>query len=167
VRSYAAASAWHKVQRVVELMSTPRDPAYPSTRQETLRRLERELGSLDEIYVCLPRGGLTQTQFQAMRYLAERGSRTLGALVRATGTSASSTTGLVDRLETQHFVQRSHPEEDRRTVTLTVTKTGSHELALLTADRIDELDRKWAGLNDDDLAMVFRHIAAARCITTR
>lgn len=158
---------WHKVQRVVELMSTPRHQAYPSTRQEALRQLERELGSLDEIYVCLPRGGLTQTQFQAMRHLAEDGPRTLGALARATGASASTTTGLADRLETQHLVQRSHPEEDRRTVTLTVTKTGSHELALLTAERIEALDRMLTGLNDDDLAMLFRHIAAARCIITR
>lgn len=160
-------ATWRNVQRVAELMSASRDPAYPSKRQETLRNLERALGSLDEIYAALPTGPLTPTQFQAMRHLAEGGPRTLGALARATGSSASTTTGLADRLEIHHLVQRSRPEEDRRTVTLTVTPEGRYELTRLTAGRIDTLDRMLTRLHDEDLAMLFGYLAVAQWIVTR
>ena len=159
-------TTWHKVQRVTELMSAPREQAHPSKRHETLGQLDRALGSLDEIYVHLPRGSLTPTQFQALRYLAEGGTSTIGALSRATQSTASTTTGLANRLEEQHLVQRSYPETDRRTVTLAVTPEGIHELAVLTAERIDTLDRMLARLSDDDLFRLFGYVAMVQWVVT-
>ena len=157
---------WRNVQRVAELMSASRDPAYPSHRQETLRNLERALASLDEIYADLPTGPLTPTQFRAMRHLAEGGPSTLGALALATGASPSTTTGVADRLESHHLVQRAHPEQDRRTVTLAVTTEGSYELTRLTDGRVDRLDRMLSRLHDEDLAMLFGYVAVAEWIVT-
>lgn len=67
--------------------------------------------------------GLSATQVQLIQYLSE-GSMTMRDLAEKSACEPSNLTGLIDKLEAKHFVQRRVDRADRRIKRVSLTRTG-------------------------------------------
>src|ERR687885_1307752 len=85
-----------------------------------LRALRRDLAR--NPFADAERSGLTGPQVTAMTCLVTRGALTLTELSRAMGTSHSTASGIVDRLQARGLVRRTPDATDRRRTRLTVTE---------------------------------------------
>lgn len=65
-------------------------------------------------------------QMCILKWIASRGQEPIlmADVSKITGHSTAAATGLIDRLEDLEFVSRSHPEDDRRKVIVSITKQG-------------------------------------------
>ena len=98
------------------------DAALAAEAQEILgllRALRRDLAR--NPFADAERSGLTGPQVTAMTCLVTRGPLTLTELSRAMGTSHSTASGIVDRLEARGLVRRTPDEGDRRRTRIVVT----------------------------------------------
>jgi len=84
------------------------------------------------------RNGLRDREWIALRFLARanRFSRTPSALAEFVGTTRTTTSQLVKRLEDRGYVQRRTSDQDKRSVILDVTSRGEK---ILSSDPIAEL----------------------------
>ena len=71
---------------------------------------------------------LNITDTFAMSYLSARGALPAHELARALNLATSSTTSLIDRLETNGLATRTRDVDDRRLVVVALTDRGRHEL---------------------------------------
>jgi len=78
----------------------------------------------------------SRTEIALLRRLAEHGPSTMSELSSSGRLALSSATGVVDRLVERQAVERTRPENDRRTVQVTLTPRGRRALEAFTADRI-------------------------------
>ena len=88
--------------------------------------------------------GLTPRQHQALLAIhgfSRRAPVTIRLLSQFLGLRHHSVVGLVDRLEAQKLVRRSHGSPDRRTVQLQLTERGRDMLDHLSAVHKNELKR--------------------------
>jgi DNA-binding MarR family transcriptional regulator len=85
-----------------------------------LRALRRDLAR--NPFADAERSGLTGPQVTAMTCLVTRGPLTLTELSRAMGTSHSTASGIIDRLEARGLVRRTPDAADRRRTRLVVTE---------------------------------------------
>ncbi len=76
--------------------------------------------------------GLSLSDFDAVRYLAEQGPVPAGRIAEAMGITSGAVTGLVDRLERAGWVERARHEIDRRQV---VVQLAAARRELVDADR--------------------------------
>jgi DNA-binding MarR family transcriptional regulator len=85
-----------------------------------IRALRRDLlcASADDI----ARSGLTGPQVSVMAHLVMNGPATVTELARELGTSHSTVSGIVDRLQGRGLVQRVQDEADRRYTRICVTE---------------------------------------------
>jgi DNA-binding MarR family transcriptional regulator len=63
--------------------------------------------------------GLSSTESEVLNLLGLEGSRTAGAIARATGLSSGTITGVLDRLEERGYIRRERHRTDRRKVVVT------------------------------------------------
>ena len=68
--------------------------------------------------------GLTGTQFAILKSVAERAAETAADLCRLLHYDTGSMTRLVDRLEEKGLIRRERSKNDRRVVSLRVTRAG-------------------------------------------
>jgi MarR family 2-MHQ and catechol resistance regulon transcriptional repressor len=68
--------------------------------------------------------GLTGAQFGALECLGHRGPMTIGELAKKMLVSGGNTTCIVDNLAKDGLVERKHGVEDRRVITVQLTKKG-------------------------------------------
>ena len=85
-----------------------------------LRALRRDLAR--NPFADAERSGLTGPQVTAMTCLVSRGPLTLTELSRAMGTSHSTASGIIDRLEARGLVRRTPDAADRRRTRIVVTE---------------------------------------------
>jgi DNA-binding MarR family transcriptional regulator len=85
-----------------------------------IRALRRDLlcASADDI----ARSGLTGPQVSVMAHLVMNGPATVTELARELGTSHSTVSGIVDRLQVRGLLQRVQDEADRRYTRICVTE---------------------------------------------
>ncbi|MBB1484386.1 MarR family transcriptional regulator [Tessaracoccus sp. MC1865] len=110
--------------------------------------LERELARLL---------GLNATDYRALstlQQLPRDKAVTLGDLGGALGTSAATTSALVDRLERAGYVVRRRGEVDRRQVTLETTPLGWTRIMALMRPLMDATDDHLKALNADEVRAV-------------
>lgn len=102
---------------------------------------------------------VTMAQLSVLRILAETGPTRATDLARQTGLSASSITGLIDRLETEEYVERHRSREDRREVEVRLTP---HAVSMLQEERArleQEVGQLFSALTDEELETVEAIIA--------
>ncbi len=102
---------------------------------------------------------LSMAQITVLRLLAEMGPMRVTDLAREIGLSASSVTGLIDRLEAEGHIERRRSQEDRREVTVVLTDAARHMLEVANAAIVAEVERLFAPLHDGDLETITRLIA--------
>ena len=104
-----------------------------------LVNLSRELG----------RGNVSFVQFFLLTALAPGDSMTMSEVARRMGHTTAAATGLVDRLENLHYLERAHATDDRRKVRVKIMPKG---LALVTRIKQDVVQ---------NLASIMTHLTAA------
>jgi len=113
----------------------------------------------------MPEGDeVTLSQYRALVLLASHGPITSGTLAELLDVHPSTTTRLVDRLETKGFVERS-ATDDRREVVVSLAPKAIALLRDVTRRRRAEIRKALQHLPDDlspdQLAAAFRAFAAA------
>jgi DNA-binding MarR family transcriptional regulator len=79
---------------------------------------------------------LSRSELAVLRVLAN-GHATMSELTSSLGIACSSATGVVDRLVERGLAERARPDDDRRTVNVTLTRRGRHIHDAYTEDRIN------------------------------
>jgi DNA-binding MarR family transcriptional regulator len=108
---------------------------------EGIEMLARELmAHFDELTqrLLLPAQSseLSRSEAAVLRALADAGTATMSDVSSRLGIACSSATGVVDRLVERGLVERTRPEEDRRTVVVGLTRRGQRMHDHLVGDRI-------------------------------
>jgi len=128
-------------------------------RQQQVRQLMIELRRLNRLMrarTSTLRHEFTPAQMTVLHLLAERGAMRASDLAHETGLSASSMTGLLDRLETEQMVERRRGQEDRREVAVRMTERATAMLEEAHAEIEREIEHLFAPLSDEELAAIVR-----------
>ncbi len=120
-----------------------------------VRRLNRMMhGRLKPMHL-----DVSVAQLSVLRLVAEQGPMRVSDVAREVGLSASSVTGLFDRLEADGYIERRRGQEDRREVTVHLTDEARRMLEEAQAQIVIEVERLFAPLSDEDLETITRLIA--------
>lgn len=93
---------------------------------ELLPQLMQEITRYEHNYVT--QGKITIPQFLVLEYLSKQRQCFMNEVAQATHTSFSTATGMVDRLVNHKLVKRTHGQDDRRTVLVSITSKGRNIL---------------------------------------
>jgi DNA-binding MarR family transcriptional regulator len=77
-----------------------------------------------------------------------------GALARRTGLHPATMTGIIDRLERGGWITRERDPNDRRAITIRLTRSRSKEILRLFGGMNAEMARICASYTDDELAVI-------------
>lgn len=91
----------------------------------------RSLGAAD--------GNVTLPQYRALVVLASQGSKSVGELAEVLDVSQSTATRMCDRLVRKTLISRKRPDDNRRTVIVEITATGTELVAAVTRRRRADL----------------------------
>ena len=89
----------------------------------------------------LSRDRLSFPQFFLLGHLCSHGPTGMTRIAELMGHSTPAATGLVQRLEKLGYVQRTHEQEDRRKVTVSVTTKGSRLVEGIRQEMITNLTK--------------------------
>lgn len=122
------------------------------TAQHILGSIRRIVDAVDRNNkrVCKPLG-LTPAQLICLRELNDAGELAIGALARRVGSSGTTLTGVIDRLEAKGLVQRRRSPLDRRSVRLTITEAGKAALGRLPDGKLDPFFESVESLSRADM----------------
>ena len=103
---------------------------------------------------------MTPSEINVLANLADGRRRSVAELSAATGTRATTLTGVLDRLERRgHLVRRAHPS-DRRAVLLELTPAGA-DAAAEVREAITELEDRLLGGLPAEAVAGFRTVVSA------
>ncbi len=105
----------------------------------SLRQIARSIDRYNRRFA--ERTNLTVSQCVALRELRAIGSCTSGELADRVGISRGTATGILDRLESEHLVQRRRGPTDRRRVYISLTRAGRRMASDLQAPFEEPLAR--------------------------
>ncbi|MHB1452224.1 MAG: MarR family winged helix-turn-helix transcriptional regulator [Coriobacteriia bacterium] len=91
-----------------------------------------------------------------LRILSEAGERRAGELARLLGIKAPATSSLIESLEREGLVLRSHDEHDRRVAIISITDEGARVLRDATAPQRELARRLMSSLPTEDVATLIR-----------
>ena len=100
--------------------------------------------------------GLSGPKLSALSVLAFAGARSLGELANAEQVSAPTMSKLVADLEADGLVTKSSDPSDRRGVRIAVTDVGRALMEAGRQRRLDQLRRRFDGLDAADMAILAR-----------
>jgi MarR family transcriptional regulator, lower aerobic nicotinate degradation pathway regulator len=100
--------------------------------------------------------GITPVQYAAMQILANQPGIDQRTLARSIALDASTTGGVVDRLETRGWVERRTSPEDRRARVLDLTLSGQQALAEVIPGMLRAQEQILAPLNPRERAEFMR-----------
>lgn len=89
-------------------------------------------------------------QFFLLAYLSSEEYLTMSDIAKKMGHSTAAATGLVDRLEKLHFVERVHAAEDRRKIMVRITKKGTELVAKMRGEIATSLSDVMAEMDEDE-----------------
>jgi MarR family transcriptional regulator, organic hydroperoxide resistance regulator len=118
--------------------------------------------ALDEFFAAIRRAraratrvqpdGLSLSQLNLLRPLAEGGARPVGELAELADVAAPTATRMLDCLERDGLVARAHATHDRRVVTVELTDEGARVLGAKLDAVLTRRRELFAGLDEDDRA---------------
>jgi DNA-binding MarR family transcriptional regulator len=108
----------------------------PYPRTQTLEALMREIrefiaGVILFNQSAAARLGINLTDCQCLNILQMHGAVSAGQLAKVTGLTTGAITGVIDRLEKAHFVQRIKDPHDRRKVIVTMLADRQAEIDMI------------------------------------
>lgn len=84
---------------------------------------------------------ITHSQFIALQWIAEQENLTVGELSKKIGLAFSTTTDLVDRMESHQLIKRVRDVQDRRVVRIQTLDKGREIIQEVIVERRDYLSR--------------------------
>jgi len=136
--------------------SPPSRPA-PADRRAAVTAVLDELNGAIRLLRCAATGrmvrqGISMTQVHVLWQLEEQGTLPMSRLAELLEVSFSNVTGLVDRLEERHLVERLRAEDDRRVVLVRLTAIGQDLLDELQVMKRDLTEAVLGHLDDRQLS---------------
>ncbi len=98
--------------------------------------------------------GLTGPQLATLQAAARLGEASTGALARAVHLSGPTVTGILDRLARRELIERTRSGQDRRSVTVTLTRSGAEVLAAAPSLLQDRFRRELVRLEEWEQTMI-------------
>lgn len=122
-------------------MQRPTQPASQEDVVEAVLRSSRALVAVAARSLAASEGEVTLAQYRALVVLASRGSQRVVDLAETLDVERSTATRMSDRLEGKGLITRERSAEDRRTVTLALTREGSDLVRAVTRRRVRDIRR--------------------------
>ena len=126
-------------------------PADPNEREHVLAHLAELAKSFRAEMPGWVAAELTSGQLRLLFKLSRQGPTSMSGIGEWLGTSLSSVTGTVERLERHDLVERRHRADDRRIVEVHLTDPGRELLADILGIRLEAIRRFLGVLNPDEL----------------
>ena len=122
-------------------------PNQLTTEDEMILALRRMIRAVDLHSSLLKRtSGITGPQLSALRAVRRLQPVSSGDLARATCIGQATLTGILDRLEERGYVARTRNREDRRSLILTMTRSGERVLASAPSMLKERFQAELAGM---------------------
>lgn len=94
---------------------------------------------------------LTPPQFVALQWLSDKEGMTIGELSSKMYLAFSTTTDLIDRMESKHLVKRTRDEQDKRMVRIHLLKKGETIIQQVIAKRQEYMQERLDDLSASEL----------------
>lgn len=123
---------------------------------EEVARMEKELRYIADIIKqqgrrILSNYTITPPQFIALQWLFEHGDMTIGDLSNKMYLAFSTTTDLVDRMESNHLVKRVRDQQDRRVVRINLLSEGERVIEEVIDKRREYLNSVLANFEEKEV----------------
>jgi DNA-binding MarR family transcriptional regulator len=102
----------------------------------------------------LNKGNVSFSQFFLLTYLSSEEYLTMSDIAKKMGHSTAAATGLVDRLEKLHYVERVHAAEDRRKIMVRITTKGIELVSKMRTEIANDLAGILANMDEDQAETV-------------
>jgi len=126
-------------------------PADPDEREHVLAHLAELAKSFRAEMPAWVAAELTSGQLRLLFKLSRQGPTSMSGIGEWLGTSLSSVTGTVERLERHGLVERRHGADDRRIVEVHLSDPGRELLADILGIRLESIRRFLGVLDPDEL----------------
>lgn len=132
-------------------------PASDAARlMQALQAIGRVRSLRDPLAALAEETQLTGPQMHALMWLGGEGGLTMGDIARRLGITEKTVTGLVDRLERDHYLKRERDEQDRRVVRCHLTAMGQKVYRELRREILANFERFLGLLDEPDRTALFR-----------
>ena len=126
-------------------------PADPDEREHVLAHLAELAKSFRAEMPAWVAAELTSGQLRLLFKLSRQGPTSMSGIGEWLGTSLSSVTGTVERLERHGLVERRHGADDRRIVEVHLSDPGRELVADILGIRLESIRRFLGALDPDEL----------------
>jgi len=126
-------------------------PADPNDREHVLAHLTELAKSFRAEMPAWVAAELTSGQLRLLFKLSRQGPTSMSGIGEWLGTSLSSVTGTVERLERHGLVERRHGADDRRIVEVHLSDRGRELVADILGIRLESIRRFLGVLDPDEL----------------
>jgi len=126
-------------------------PADPDEREHVLAHLAELAKSFRAEMPAWVAAELTSGQLRLLFKLSRQGPTSMSGIGEWLGTSLSSVTGTVERLERHGLVERRHGADDRRIVEVHLSDRGRELVADILGIRLESIRRFLGVLDPDEL----------------
>jgi len=126
-------------------------PADPDEREHVLAHLAELAKSFRAEMPAWVAAELTSGQLRLLFKLSRQGPTSMSGIGEWLGTSLSSVTGTVERLERHGLVERRHGADDRRIVEVHLSDRGRELVADILGIRLESIRRLLGVLDPDEL----------------
>ncbi len=112
------------MENIAEPSNEQLAPAQAERLLDLMRALGRRNSLRDPLSMTIEALEFTGPQLHALMWVGGDGSLTMGELAQRVGITVKTITGIVDRLEARHLVERERDPSDRRVVRVHLTPSG-------------------------------------------
>jgi DNA-binding MarR family transcriptional regulator len=107
--------------------------------------------------------GVNVTDMECLALILFKGLATPSELAQYTGLTSGATTGMLDRLEKAHLIERRPNPQDRRGTLIVLTKERAREVSAMFASGREAVDRLSSSYSESELETIadyFRRLAS-------
>jgi len=101
---------------------------------------------------------ITPPQFVALQWLLEEGDMTIGELSNRMFLAFSTTTDLIDRMESNHLVKRVRDDKDRRVVRIHLLEEGKRIIDEVIRKRQVYLNEVLTSFDDNEIILLEKYL---------
>jgi DNA-binding MarR family transcriptional regulator len=110
---------------------------------------------------------ISMTHLLLMTLLETHGPLPMSRVAELLGCGLPTATGIVSRMEERGLVERQHDTEDRRVVTLSLSREGAIEINELQLSRRERMAKALTHLSDPERAQLLASVRALRAAFNR